>query len=101
MALIDPIKDPLGKIPKQPPSFFRRLARWWTAIGSLLLVFASVLAVAHYGYDVPMYDNNTGQISDPTTVAAILTMLGLGGIFFAILGILVMRALRSHNPNGS
>jgi hypothetical protein len=101
MALIDPIKDPLGTIRKQPPSFFRRLGSWWTAIGSLLLVFASVLAVAHYGYDVPMYDKNTGQISDPTVVAAIVTVLGLGGLFFAILGILILRALRSLNPNGS
>nr|WP_294815848.1 hypothetical protein [uncultured Sphingomonas sp.] len=101
MALIDPIKDPLGTIRKQPPSFFRRLARWWTAIGFLLLVFASVMAVAHYGYGVPIYDKNTGQISDPTTVAAILTMLGLGGLFLGILGILILRALRLNNPNGS
>lgn len=101
MALIDPIKDPLGTIRKQPPSFFRRLGRWWTAVGSLGFVFASVLAVAHYGYGVPMYDKNTGQIIDSTTVAAIVTMLGLGGLFFAILGILILRALRSHNSSGS
>ena len=101
MALIDPIKDPLGTIRKQPPSFFRRLAGGWTAIGSLLFVFASVLAVAHYGYGVPMYDKNTGQVSDSTTVAAILIMLGLGGLFFAALGVLILRALRSNNPSGS
>lgn len=101
MALIDPIKNPLGTIRKQPPSFFRRLARGWTALGSLLFVFASVLAIAHYGYGVPMYDKNTGQVSDPTTVAAILTMLGLFGLFFAALGMLILRALRSNNPNGS
>lgn len=101
MALIDPIKDPLDTTRKQPPSFFRRLARWWIAIGSLLLLFASVLAVANHGYGFPMHDKHTGQISDPTTVAAILTMLGLGGSFFAILGILIQRALRSNNPNGS
>lgn len=101
MASIDPIKDPLGTIRKQPPSFFRRLAKWWTAIGFLLLVFSSVLAIAHYGYGVPMYDKNTGQISDPTTAAAILAMLGLGGLFFAIVGILILRALRLHHPNDS
>ena len=101
MALIDPIKDPLGTIRKQPPTFFRRLASWWTAIGSLLFVFASVLAVAHYGYGVPMYDKNTGRISDPTTVTATLAMLGLGGLFFAALGMLILRALRSNNPDGS
>ncbi len=101
MALFDPIRSPLQTIRRQPPSFFRRLGRWWTAIGSLLFVFASGMAVGHYVYGVPMYDKNTGQISDPTTVAAILIMLGLGGLFIASLGILILRVLWSSNHNGS
>ncbi|KQS03325.1 hypothetical protein ASG11_02840 [Sphingomonas sp. Leaf357] len=101
MALIDPIKNPLGTIRKQPTSFYRRLGRWWTATGSLVFVFASVLAVVHYGYGVPMYDKNNGQISDPTAVAAIIAMLGFGGLFVAMLGILILRTFRSHNPNGN
>ena len=48
-----------------------------------------------------MYDKNTGKIVDPAEVAVIITMLGLGALLFAILGILILRALRSHNSKGS
>ncbi|WP_267382396.1 MULTISPECIES: hypothetical protein [unclassified Sphingomonas] len=101
MALIDPIKDPLGAIRKQPPSFFRRLAKWWTVIGALLVIFSIVMAVAHYAYGIPMYDKNTGELIDPALAALIIIMLGVGGLFFAGLGILVLRIVPPNNPNGS
>lgn len=88
-------------IREQPPSFFHRLARWWLVIGLVVLAFAVGLAVAHYGYDVPMYDKNTGQALSPTAVALILTVLGVGGLLFAIMAALILRSLRPPSANGS
>ncbi|WP_210275204.1 hypothetical protein [Sphingomonas sp. So64.6b] len=96
MALTDPFKDPLGTIRKQPPSVFRRIARWWAVLGSLLVVLAGTMAIAHYGYGVPIYDENTGKVIDPKLAAALIIVLGLGGFLFAVAGTLILRASRTR-----
>jgi hypothetical protein len=43
----------------------RLLARGWMLVGSLLLVFISAMAIAHYAYGMPIEDRETGQLSTP------------------------------------
>ena len=101
MALTDPLRNPLGTVRRQPPTFFYRLARGWAVVGSLMVVFATAMAVAHYAYDVPMYDKNTGRVIAPGLAALIFSALEIGGLFFAVDGFIALRALRSRSTNDS
>jgi len=96
MALIDPLRNPLGTLRKQPPSFFYRLARGWAVVGSLLVVFATAMAIAHYGYGIPINDKNTGRAITPDLAALIFFALETGGLFFGVSGFLILRALRKR-----
>ena len=60
-------------------------------VGSFFVVFTSVLAIRHYGYGSPIYDNETGEISTPwQTFITFLTFASIGA-FCAALGFLVLR----------
>jgi hypothetical protein len=60
-------------------------------LGSLLVVFISAMAIAHYAYGMPIEDRDTGQLSMPANTLTTLVMIGGGGALFLVLGILLYR----------
>ena len=80
----------LDELAKQP-SLRRRIARGWILIGSLMVVFISVMAVAHYVYGMPVHNENTGQLSAPGNTLMIFLLIGGGGAFFVLMGTLLYR----------
>jgi hypothetical protein len=81
------LKEELAK----QPDLRRRIARGWMLGGSLLIVFISGMAIAHYAYGVPIQDRNTGQISTPANTLMTFLIIGGGGALFLALGILLYR----------
>lgn len=80
----------LDGLAKQP-SLRLRIARGWIIIGTLMVVFVSAMAVAHYVYGMPVHDGNTGESSTPANTLSIFMLLGGGGAFFLVMGILLNR----------
>ena len=80
----------LDGLAKQP-SLRLRIARGWIIIGALMVVFISAMAVAHYVYGMPVHDRNTGESSTPANTLSIFMLLGGGGAFFLVMGILLHR----------
>lgn len=60
-------------------------------VGSLVVVFISALAIAHYAYGMPIQDRDTGQLSTPANTLMTFLMIGGGGALFLFLGILLYR----------
>jgi len=69
----------------------RRIARGWMIIGSLGVVFIAAIAVAHYAYGVPVYDDNNRQLSTPANTLMMLLFIGGGAASFVVMGILLYR----------
>lgn len=80
----------LDGLAKQP-GLRLRIARGWIIIGTLMVVFVSAMAVAHYVYGMPVHDRNTGESSTPANTLFIFMLLGGGGAFFLVMGILLNR----------
>ena len=60
-------------------------------LGSLVVIFVSVMTIAHYSYGVPIQDGNTGEPLTSANTLMTLLMLGGGGLLFLILGALLSR----------
>ena len=73
------------------PSTGLRIARWWIGVGSLVTVFACAFAIAHFLYDVPIQNENTGVPATAGEVVFISGILGSGGLFFVCAGIALRR----------
>lgn len=73
------------------PDLRRRIARGWMIVGSLVVVFISAMAVAHYVYGMPVHNNNTGELATPTEVLSALSVIGGGGALFLLAGFLLYR----------
>ncbi len=73
------------------PSLRRRIARGWILIGSLMVLFVSAMAVAHYVYAMPIQDRDTGQLSTPADTLTMFALLGGGGMLFVVMGVLLNR----------
>ncbi|BAK67002.1 hypothetical protein SLG_23270 [Sphingobium sp. SYK-6] len=58
------------------------------------------MAVAHFAYDVPIQNENTGIPATDGEVVAITSLLGGGGLFFVVAGIALRRWLLNRT-NGS
>ena len=48
-------------------------------LGSLIVIAVGALAVAHYGYDVPIYRRHRRGFASPSGIAFTLLTLGVGG----------------------
>ncbi|WP_156455518.1 hypothetical protein [Sphingomonas sp. CCH5-D11] len=77
-----------------------RIARWWIIIGTLVALFGCAMAVAHFVYDVPIQNENTGIPATGGEVVAITSLLSGGGLFFVVAGIALRRWLLNR-LNGS
>ena len=66
-------------------------ARGTVAVGSFLLIFATGLAVHHYGFGGSITDGRTGEPATPRLIFCALFVLGGVGAFIAVYGILVLR----------
>ncbi len=59
--------------------------------GSLVVIFILAMAVAHYGYGMPMHDRDTGHLATPTKTLLIFLIIGGGGGLFFGLGVILYR----------
>jgi uncharacterized BrkB/YihY/UPF0761 family membrane protein len=73
------------------PNVRRRIARGWILVGSLVVIFISAMAVAHYAYGMQVHDRNTGQLSTPENTLMTFLLIGGAGALFLLLGILLYR----------
>lgn len=86
----------LHELSKQP-SVGLRIARTWMIIGSLLPLLAIAMAVAHFGYEVPIQNNNAGRPATSAEVIGITSLFAGGGLFFVIMGFTLRRWLLSRS----
>jgi hypothetical protein len=49
------------------------------------------MAIAHYGFGVPVHDRNTGQLSTPADTLSSMLIIGGGMALFLVLGVLLHR----------
>lgn len=73
------------------PSLRRRIARGWMLVGSLIVIFVSAMAIAHYAYGASIQDQDTGQLATPAKTLITFLTIGGGGALFLLLGILLYR----------
>ena len=60
-------------------------------MGGLVVVFISAMAVAHYVYGMPVHDRNTGELSTSANTLLTFVLIGGGGAFFVLMGVLLHR----------
>lgn len=85
----------------------KRIPQGLILIGSAFVAVALVIAVAHFGFGVPVYNRSTSQPSSDLTVAILVAAFGGIGSLLAMAGRAVLRAASRHhskrviNGNGS
>jgi hypothetical protein len=79
------------RLPPIEPRHLRSLALGWIVVGSVLVLMGSGIAIAHFGYGVSI---SSGGATDEDSARGCM-MIGAGGVFFVIMGLLVTR-LRSR-----
>ena len=67
---------------------------------SIFVIFSLVVGVAHYGFDVPIYDRNTGEPSSDMKIGLLLAFFAGVGLLFALLGRTILRAAARHKLAG-
>lgn len=65
-------------------------------IGSVFVIFSLAIAVAHFGFDVPIYNRITGEPSSDTTITLLLTTFAGVGFLVALLGRAILAAATRH-----
>lgn len=70
----------------------RRIPQGMVLIGSVFVIFSLAIDVAHYGFDVPVYDRNTGEPSSGMTIGLLLAAFAGVGLLLALLGRTILRA---------
>ena len=94
MSLFDVAKRFFRKGIDERHETLRRVAKGWMAGGFVIVVFVAAFAVAHFVYDMPVQDRDTGQLATPEKIEHVLIMIGGGGFFFALAGILLWKVGR-------
>jgi hypothetical protein len=79
------------------PRFGMRVARGWIFVGSIVAVFACAMAIAHFGYEVPVQNNDTGRPATAGQVMAVTSLLAGGGGLFIAMGVALRRWLLSRS----
>jgi len=54
-----------------------------------MVLFVGGMAVAHYRFGMPVFDNNTGLPIKPDELRSVFLLLGGGGLFFALIGLML------------
>jgi len=83
-------KDVFREVSNQP-SVTQKIARGWMIVGSLLTMFAIATAVAHFGYGVPIQNNDTGKPATAGEVVSVTALFIGGGLLFVVLGFILRR----------
>jgi hypothetical protein len=76
---------------ERQPNVAMRIARGWIIVGSLIALFAATMVIAHFGFDVPVQNNNSGRPATSGEILFVTLLLMGGGLFFVVAGF----ALRS------
>ena len=58
-------------------------------VGSLAILFAIVAAVAHFGYDVPIQNDDAGRPATSAEVIAITALFVSGGLVLTVFGFIL------------
>ncbi len=80
-------------------TFIHWLAIWWIGVGILGLLFVAVFAVLTFQEGYQWYAPQIGQQISLSTVAWILTAMGVGFALFAGIGTLIVAKLRSRQTS--
>jgi hypothetical protein len=94
MLAMDLAPDTMGQVRQvmaDRPKLRFYLAGWWILVGGLSLAAIGAVAVAHYAYDMPIYDTGTGALSTPANTLRMFLVLGAASALFLIIGILFRR----------
>jgi len=70
----------------------RRLPQWIILIGWALMALGLVLAVGHFGFDIPVYSRDTGYPSSHFSVAMLVLAFEGVGVLLALAGRAWLRA---------
>lgn len=76
------------------PDFWRRLGKWWLALGLCGLAFLAFCAVLVFGFGVPVHDRYSGKLVSPADVLGIGALMAMGFGFFAAAGAVILIKLR-------
>ena len=76
---------------ERQPNIGLRIARGWIILGSLLASFAVSMAIAHFGFDVPVENNDTGRPETSGEILFLTSLLTGGGLFFVVAGLALRR----------
>lgn len=79
----------------------RRIPQCMILIGIVFVALALVMAVGHFGFGVPVYDRNTGQLSSDLFVAILAVAFAGVGLLLSVAGRAVLRAASRHNGKRS
>ena len=81
---------------QRKPTIGMRIAGGWVLVGSLVALFAAVFVIAHFGFHVPVQNNDTGRPATSGEVLFVSLLLMGGGLFFVAAGLALRRWLRSQ-----
>jgi len=86
----------ISKIKKQPEPL-RRIAKGWLVLGLLGLAFLAAVAIAVFGFDVPVHDRSSGEILSHAEVKGLLAVMTMGCGIFAAAGAIILLMLKRPN----
>jgi hypothetical protein len=74
----------------------KRLPQWMVLTGFVFLLGSVGMAVARFGFEVPLYDRNTGQPASSGGTLMVLLLFGMVGALLMWSGFAILRAAARH-----
>ena len=74
----------------------RRIPQGMIMLGSVFVILSLAAGIAHYGFDVPVYDRNTGGPSSDTAIGLLLALFAGVGLLLVLFGRTILRAAARH-----
>ena len=74
----------------------RHIPQFMVLMGSMLVIFSGVIAIAHWGFDVAVISRNTGKPLSEKAIGLLLAAFTGAGLLVASLGRAILRAAARH-----